>query len=188
MGSLEYWFGTGDCPPTVWSSAADVDVDGVGGFDAVRLDFDGDGLTDDAMWDCDGDGAADRAVLDLGDPAVRYFADPARDGVWGREVARDSPAERTQPQIGERFAHPDQPKPGSVRWMSLDYDGDGAVDDASADLDGNGTHDVVLLSIRDRLRHDTVLVAEEEQGRMTVRLSDTDGDGRLETVRRGVQP
>lgn len=171
MGALEYWFGTGHGDPSVWSSAADLDLDGDGVFDAVRLDFDGDGLLDDAMWDADGDGVVDRAVLDAGGSSARWFADPARGGVWAQEVPR------------ERF--PSTPPPAPAGWRSADHDGDGEVDDAVVDLDGDGSPDVVLVSTRDGARYDTVLVAEEDPDRLSVRLTDSDGDGRLDTVHRG---
>lgn len=172
MGGLEYWFGTGDGDPSTWTSVPDLDLDGDGSLDAVRLDFDGDGAVDDAMWDVDADGSVDRAVLDVGSRAARYFADPARTGVWGLEVAGAGPA-------------PD-PVPALHGWRAVDYDGDGATDDAVADFDGDGTPDVVLVSTRDDTRPDTVLVAEEEPDRLSVRLTDSDGDGRLDTVRRDV--
>ncbi|RVW02038.1 hypothetical protein EGT50_11455 [Rhodococcus xishaensis] len=168
MGALEYWFGTGDGELSTWTSAADLDLDGDGVFDAVRLDFDGDGLFDDAMWDVDGDSVVDRAVLDAGQSTARYFADPVRNGVWAQEVSR------------ERASPPAAPSPSE--WRTVDYDGDGESDDAVADFDGDGTPDVVLTSTRDGGRYDTVLVAEEDPGRLTVRLGDTDADGRLDTV------
>ncbi|CAM3167106.1 VCBS repeat-containing protein [Prescottella defluvii] len=177
MGSLEYWFGTGDGVPTTWTSVADLDLDADGEFDAVRLDFDGDGLFDDAMWDSDGDGTADRSVLDVGETA-RYFADPERTGVWGRQVT--GTAQSAVPAPAPQFPEPPDP----AGWRTVDYDGDGAADDALVDFDGDGEPDVVLVSTRETSRYDTVLVAEEEPGRMSVQLGDTDGDGRLDTVRR----
>ncbi|WP_430334894.1 hypothetical protein [Rhodococcus sp. ACT016] len=170
MGSLEYWFGTGDGSITTWDSEADLDLDGDSEFDSVRLDFDGDGLFDDAMWDIDGDGVVDRVILDAGQPSARHFADPARHGVWAQEVERD--------------VRPSAPPAVPSGRRSVDYDGDGAVDDAVVDFDGDGTPDVVLISTRGDGRYDTVLVAEEDPDRLTVRLSDSDGDGRLDAVRR----
>lgn len=166
MEGLEYWFGSGDGATTTWASPADLDVDADGGLDAVRLDFDGDGLLDDAMWDSDGDGVVDRAVLDVGAPEARYFADPVRNGVWGQQV----------------------PAPGAIEgprgWGRVDFDDDGERDDEIVDRDGDGLPDYVLVTTRDAPRYDTLLVPEEAPERMTVRLSDTDGDGRLDTVRR----
>ncbi|WP_137722908.1 hypothetical protein [Prescottella subtropica] len=174
MDTLEYWFGTGDGEVTTWQSGMDTDVDGDGVNDAVRLDFDGDGLVDDVMWDSDGDGRADRVVLDLGGPEERWFADPVGDGVWGLEVDQ-APA----PPVPSVTPLPEsQP---SV-WRSVDHDGDGTTD-AVADLDGDGIPDAVLLSTRGDGRYDTILVAGDDPARMSVRLSDTDGDGRLDTVR-----
>ena len=40
----------------MWTGKPDVDVDGDGDLDGVRLDFDGDGAFDDALADLDGDG------------------------------------------------------------------------------------------------------------------------------------
>lgn len=167
MEGLEYWFGTGDGATTTWTSPPDLDLDSDGGLDAVRLDFDGDGLYDDAMWDSDGDGVVDRAVLDAGAPEARYFADPVRNGLWGQQVSHPAPPVQ------------------SHRWGRVDFDDDGEPDDEVVDLDRDGSPDFVLVSTRDASRHDTLLVAEEEPGRMAVRLSDTDGDGRLDTVQRG---
>ncbi|MCA1005764.1 hypothetical protein LCL87_08545 [Rhodococcus hoagii] len=166
MDGLEYWFGTGDGATSMWTSPADLDIDGDGGFDAVRLDFDGDGLLDDAMWDSDDDGVADRVVLDVGAPEARYFTDPARNGVWGQQVSAPTVV--------------DDPR----EWGRVDFDDDGARDDEIVDRDRDGTPDYVLVAARDSSRYDTLLVPEEEPGRMSVRLSDTDGDGRLDTVRR----
>lgn len=173
MGALEYWFGTGDGEPSTWTSVPDLDLGGAGELDAVRLDLDGDGLRDDAMWDFDGDGVVDRAVLDVGSRSARYFADPAHEGVWGQEVSAAGPP-------------PPDPGPAVEDWRTVDYDGDGAADDAVADFDGDGVPDAVLLATRDNTRYDTVLVAEEEPDRLSVRLVDSDGDGRLDTVRREV--
>ncbi len=171
MGALEYWFGTGDGDPTVWSSAADLDLDGDGEFDSVRLDFDGDGLLDDAMWDIDHDGVVDRAVLDAGQSSARWFADPARGGVWAQELPREHV--------------PSTPPPAPPGWRRVDHDGDGAADDAVVDFDGDGSPDVVLVSTGHGARYDTVLVAEEDPHRLSVRLSDSDGDGLLDTAHRG---
>lgn len=165
MDGLEYWFGTGDGATSTWTSPADLDIDADGGFDAVRLDFDGDGLLDDAMWDSDADGIVDRVVLDVGAPEARYFADPVRNGVWGQQVSTPAAAENPR------------------GWGRVDFD-DGERDDEIVDRDRDGAPDYVLVSTRDSSRYDTLLVPEEEPGRMTLRLSDTDGDGRLDTVRR----
>ncbi|RDI48293.1 hypothetical protein [Nocardia mexicana] len=88
MTEIEYVFGTGDGVRTVWSSQADLDLSGTGGYDAVALDFDGDGLADDALWDSDGDGIAEIAALDLDDDGVLdgYFTDPGGLGVWDQEI------------------------------------------------------------------------------------------------------
>lgn len=169
MGALEYWFGIGDGEVTTWASPADLDLDGDGEYDSVRVDFDGDGLFDDAMWDSDGDGVADRAVLDADGPSARFFTDPARHGVWEHEVSRTETVTR--------------PVVSPSGWRSVDYDGDGAADDAVVDLDGDGTPDVALLATRGA-GYDTVLVAGDDPDRLTVRLTDTDGDGRLDTVSR----
>ena len=166
MDGLEYWFGTGEGATNTWTSPADLDIDADGGFDAVRLDFDGDGLVDDAMWDSDGDGSADHAVLDVGAPEARYFVDPTRNGLWAQQIP-----------------HPEPPGPPQG-WGRVDFDGDGERDDASVDADGDGTPDYVLVATRDSSRYDTLFVAEEEPERMSMRLSDSDGDGRLDTVRR----
>src|ERR1700754_2344945 len=86
---MEYCFGPGDGSATMWIGTPDVDLDGDGTLDAVRLDFDGDGRLDDAIGDFDGDGVADHAALDLDDDGVAesYYTDDGS-GTWAVTVDR----------------------------------------------------------------------------------------------------
>jgi hypothetical protein len=86
---MEYCFGPGDRSATMWIGTPNVDLDGDGEMDAVRLDFDGDGAIDDAIGDLDGDGLADHAALDLDDDgtAESFFTDDGS-GTWAVTVDR----------------------------------------------------------------------------------------------------
>lgn len=130
---MDYCFGAGDGVVTAWDAPPNVDLDGDGVMDAVRLDFDGDGLFDDMMWDADGDGSADHSVLDIdndGRPET-YFTDDGL-GTWRFHVERS----------------------GSISWFGLDgmehpggtadIDGDGKPDQLF-DVDGDGDAEELLV-------------------------------------------
>ena len=180
---MEYCLGAGDGTATMWEAGPDLDLDGDGRPDAVRLDFDGDGLADDALADLDGDGIADHAVLDLDNGAStgtgeRYFTDDGS-GTWA--VASDAPA---------RPARIGQPGPGGapvggLRWFGLDgvehtggslvdFDGTGRAVYRLFDNDGNGLADRAI-SFGDSGA--TGYVDSDGDGRWDVKLTDTDGDG-----------
>lgn len=160
---MDYCLADGDGSATMWTAEPTLDTDDDGVFDAVGLDFDDDGRIDDAMADLDHDGLADHAVLDLDDDdaAEAYFTDDGS-GSWLARVDRG----------------------GQLRWLGLDgveqtggptvdFDGDGAVDDRLADADGNGLADRVLGG-------DTAYVDADGDGHWDVRLTDGDGDGRAD--------
>ncbi len=112
----------------MFSGKPDLDIDGDGEFDSLRMDFDGDGLFDDAMTDADSDGLADQAALDLDDDGTaesRYSDDGS--GTWTLTAA--GPA-------------------GPLRWFGLD-----GVEhvDGPADIDGDGREDRLLDVDRDGL-------------------------------------
>lgn len=144
----------------------DVDIDGDGELDGVRLDIDGDGVFDDALADLDGDGLADHAALDLDDDGTaesRYTDDGS--GTW--TVTPTGPG-------------------GPLRWFGLD----GVEHEASGpvDLDGDGRPDRLLDvdrdGLADRALHtgpdsgpDTGYVDTDGDGRWDLKLVDADGDG-----------
>ena len=75
---MDYCLDAGDGSASIWTGNKDVDLDGDGLLDGVRLDIDGDGVFDDVLADLDGDGGADSAALDLDDdgvPEARYTDD-----------------------------------------------------------------------------------------------------------------
>ncbi|MGV9826904.1 MULTISPECIES: hypothetical protein [unclassified Gordonia (in: high G+C Gram-positive bacteria)] len=158
---IEYVFGTGDGSLSRWSSVADVDVDGDGTFDGVRLDFDGDGITDDVLWDSDGDAIADVVALDVDDDGAgdHYYRDSGR-GVWDVALDPGSPGP-DRPGSGRGLPAPQTPgpqTPPAERHQRVDTDGDGRVDAEMVgtadtararrlylDTDGDGVLDTVLV-------------------------------------------
>jgi hypothetical protein len=161
---MEYCFGPGDGSATMWVGTPDVDLDGDGQSDAVRLDFDGDGRLDDAIGDLDGDGVADHAALDFDDDGVAesYFTDDGS-GTWAVTVDRA----------------------GQLRWFGLDgiertggplvdFDADGQADDRLLDGDGNGLADRALCDSPEGV---VGYVDVDGDGRWDVKLADTNGDG-----------
>ncbi|MGC4960761.1 hypothetical protein [Gordonia sp. DT101] len=181
---IDYLFGTGDGHTTSWVSVADVDLDGDGTPDAVRLDFDGDGRRDDAMWDIDGDGTADVAAIDADDdgrPDEHYRDNGA--GVWAERWAERTP----DPSVGEPADGSDLPQlppaPGRVdapvpRPAPAGTDS-GAVVVRSEDLDGDGTADIEMTGDRRAgipVAH-RLYVDDDADGRFDHVLIDDDGDG-----------
>jgi hypothetical protein len=151
---MDYCLGPGDGTAAMFSRHPDVDIDGDGELDGVRLDVDGDGVFDDALVDLDDDGLADHAVLDLDDDGTaesRYTDDGS--GTWAL----------TQAGPG-----------GPVRWFGLD----GVEHTASGpvDFDADGRPDRLLDVDRDG-RADRALRAGPDGG-FDAGYIDTDGDGR----------
>lgn len=163
---MDYCLSAGDGSAAFWTGTPDVDLDGDGEFDSVRMDFDGDGLFDDALTDSDDDGLGDRAALDLDDDGVpegRYTDDGT--GTWA--LAGGGPGR-------------------PVRWFGLDgverpgagppdVDDDGRPD-RLLDVDRDGLADRALLAGADGDGH-TGYVDTDGDGRWDVILSDGDGDG-----------
>lgn len=156
---MDYCLNAGDGTAAIWAAAPDVDLDGDGEFDAVRMDFDGDGLFDDALGDLDGDGTADHAALGL-DSGVLYTDDGT--GTWA--LAGASPAR-------------------SPRWFSLDG-AEHVAGGAAADVDGDGRPEELFDVNRDGLADRaldsgaaTGYVDTDGDGRWDVVLRDSDGDG-----------
>jgi hypothetical protein len=168
---MEYCLGDSGGSARIWDGQPDLDLDGDGRFDAIRLDFDGDGTGDDALADLDGDGIADHAVLDVDNDGTpeSYFTDDGS-GTWTVAVDRG----------------------GQLRWFGLDgvehsgasvvdFDADGRADDRLLDYDGNGTADRVLVA-NDAGVFDTAYVDSDGDGRWDVKLNDGDSDGTADSA------
>ena len=162
---MDYCLNAGDGSASMWTGHPDIDLDGDGVFDAVRLDVDGDGLFDDAMGDADGDGVGDYTVLDADDdgmPEARFTDDGS--GTWS--LSGTAPG-------------------GPMRWLGLDgvthtgavgdVDGDGLAD-RLIDTDRDGLADRALRSDAGGRLHGGY-VDTDGDGRWDVGLTDTDGDG-----------
>lgn len=148
---MDYCLDAGDGTASMWSGPPDVDLDGDGVFDGVRLDVDGAGLFDDAIADGDGDGLGDYATLDLdddGNPEARFTDDGA--GGWAVSGVNARP----------------------LRWFSFD----GVEHAGPGDIDGDGVADRLLDLDRDGLA-DRALV-DGGDGTFPTGYVDIDGDGR----------
>ena len=148
---MDYCLNTGDGMASIWTGHPDIDLNGDGVLDGVRIDADGDGIFDDAMGDGDGDGLGDYAVLDADDdgtPEARYTDDGS--GTWVVSAGAAS---------------------GPLRWLGLD----GAEHSGTGDLDGDGVADRFLDTDRDGMA-DRVLRAGAD-GSFRTGYVDTDGDG-----------
>lgn len=164
---MDFCFDTGDGPATMWQAPLDTDLDDDGLLDGLRLDLDHDGLLDDALADLDADGVADQAVLDFEGATPQYFVDDGS-GTWALPLDRA----------------------GQLRWFGLDgveqspsgtvdFDGDGAVDDALFDSDGDGLADRVFCADDAGL---TGYVDIDGDGLWDVKLVDRDGDGAADSA------
>ncbi len=160
---MDYCLDAGDGTASIWTSAPDVDLDGDGELDAVRMDLDGDGLFDDVLGDSDGNGSADHAALGLDESDRAFYTDDGT-GTWA--LAGGLP-----------------PRP--LRWFTLDgvehgggdpVDVDGGGGDTELfDVDRDGLADRALLSGGDgRVQG---YVDTDGDGRWDVLLRDADGDG-----------
>ncbi|MFT3901523.1 MAG: hypothetical protein QM728_14935 [Gordonia sp. (in: high G+C Gram-positive bacteria)] len=176
--SIAHTFGTGDGETHTWHAPADVDFNGDGRLDSVRLDFDGDGRIDDLMIDSDSDGVADCAALDLDDDGVveSFFRDTGN-GVWGVRAQRPEfsssgpgppPAPPRPPPTPPPPPADEAPRPGRV-GRPIDTNGDGKPDATLVGLPDGGSE----------LRLDT-----DGDGRWDTALVDVDGDGVVDRIRR----
>jgi hypothetical protein len=158
---MDYCLGAGDGTASIWSDVPDIDLDGDGVLDGVRMNLDGDGLFDDALADFDGDDSADRAALDLDDDGTAEAL--ATDDGTGAWALANSPA---------------------VRWFGLD----GAQHSgAPADVDGDGRNDRLFDVDHDGLADRAVsadgttgYVDTNGDGRWDLALTDDDGDGKAD--------
>ncbi|WP_421843296.1 pullulanase [Mycobacterium sp.] len=157
----------GEYAASILHRPPDLDLNGDGQLDAIGMDIDGDGFRDDALTDVDGDGIADHAVLDLDDDGSpeKYFTDDGS-GTWAVAVDRG----------------------GQLRWFGLDgvehtggptvdFDGNGHLDDRVFDSDNDGIADRVLCINENGM---TGYIDTDGDGRWNVRLTDINGDGRAD--------
>jgi len=165
---VDYCLDAGDGTASIWTGQLDIDTDGDGELDGVRMDFDGDGAFDDGLADFDADGLADYAALDLDDdgvPEARYTDDGS--GSW--TVSGGGAGGRPPRWFGlDGVEHID---PGS----SSDVDGDGEAD-RLFDLDRDGLADRALRADLDG-RVTAGYVDTDGDGHWDIALTDTDGDG-----------
>lgn len=155
---MDYCLDGGDGTASIWTATPDLDLDGDGESDAVRLDLDGDGVFDDALGDLDGDGSADHARYGLDGDGALYTDDGT--GAWAL--------------TGGAPARP-------LRWFGLDgleHDG------GAADVDGDGVPEKLFDVDRDGLadralspRGEQGYVDTDGDGRWDVLLADSDSDG-----------
>jgi hypothetical protein len=168
---MEYCLGDGDGSATIWSAAADIDLNNDGAFDAVGLDFDGDGLFDDAMADFDADGSADHLVRDfsLDVPGPAYFTDDGT-GTWAVSLDRTGLLR----WFGlDGLEHSGEALIGPSGGVVVDVDADGHADDKLLDSDGDGLADRAMSD-------DQAYVDTDGDGRWDIKLSDGDGDGKAD--------
>lgn len=168
---MDYCFGTGDGTASIWVGIPELDLDGDGELDGVRLDFDGDGVFDDAIGDFDGDGVGDHAVLNYAGDA-EFFTDDGT-GTWPHPVA--GPA-RAGPVAGDVLRWFDLDGVEHRGGPLLDFDGDGQAGDLLIDSDGDGLADRVVAG-------DTGYADIDGDGRWDIELTDTDGDGAADAVK-----
>lgn len=168
---MDFCLAAGDGSASLWTGAPDIDLDGDGEPDGVRIDLDGDGLFDDAFSDGDDDGLADHAALDLDD-----------DG---------APESRVTDDGSGGWALTGGAATGPLRWFGLDGAERAGL---PADVDADGSGDRLLDADRDGLADRVLLggqggaaqgyVDTDSDGRWDVVLSDSDGDGAADGSRR----
>lgn len=169
---MDYCLDSGDGGAAIFTGRPDIDLDGDGALDGVRMDLDGDGVFDDALIDADGDGMADHAALDLDDdgtPEARFTDDGT--GSWALTGGAGGRSLRWFGLDGVEHADP-----GSAP----DVDGDG-LPDQLLDVDRDGLADRALRAGSDG-RVSTGYVDLDGDGRWDLTLTDTDGDTVADTV------
>lgn len=161
---MDYCLGTGDGAATIWTGYPDIDLDGDGALDGVRMDLDGDGVFDDALGDADGDDRADFAAVDADDDGVPEV------------VSGDDGSGSWAPGAG-----------GPLHWFGADGVPHSGL---PADVDGDGTGERLFDIDRDGVADRAVradgaggYVDTDGDGRWDLELTDTDGDGAADAVR-----
>ena len=165
---MDYCLDAGDGTASIWTGPPDVDIDGHGGLDGLRMDLDGDGAFDDALADFDGDGFADHAALDLDDdgmPEAQYTDDGS--GTW----AVSGGTARSRPLRWFDLGGVEHDDPGTP----IDVDGDGQTD-RLVDVNRDGLADRALRANPDG-QFANGFVDVDGDGRWDIALTDVDGDG-----------
>jgi hypothetical protein len=130
---LSYSFGDAHHPTETYSGAADVDVNGDGRADGLRLDFDGSGHRDAIAWDSDGDGKVDTILVSShhdGHYDTAYH-DPSGDGHWNEAHPITGPVTSAGIDHADPVPAPDPaPEPEPVPVPDPLDDGGGATDNA----------------------------------------------------------
>ena len=164
---MDYCLDAGDGTASIWNSAPDVDLDGDGALDAVRMDLDGDGLFDDALGDLDRDGLADHAALGL-DAVDRSLYTDDGTGTWA--LAGGLPPQPLRWFTLDGVEHEDR---------AVDVDGDGRTEDLF-DVDRDGLADRALRSGGGGPVEG--YVDTDGDGRWDIVLRDADGDGAADSA------
>ena len=161
---MDYCLGGGDGTAAIWSAPPDIDLDGDGVLDGVRMDLDGDGLFDDALGDADGDDRADYASVATDDDGLlEAVSGDDGSGLW--MLSAGEPL--------RWFGSDGVPHSG----LPADVDGDG-IGERVFDIDRDGLADRAVRADGAAGYADT-----DGDGRWDLELTDTDGDGSADAVR-----
>ena len=190
MSELTYSFGDAGSPTETYTLAADVDVNGDGRLDGVRLDFDGSGHHDSIAWDSDGDGKVDTILVSSHHDGVydTAYYDPSGHGHWDA-------AEPIDPSAGDQAGSPGASATGSEPVLTysfgdahtptetytgeahVDVDGDGHPDGLYLDFDGSGHQDSIAWDSDGDGKVDTILVSTHHNGVYDTAYHDPSGNG-----------
>ncbi|WP_211229372.1 hypothetical protein [Nakamurella lactea] len=184
---LTYIFGGTD-----YSGKPDVDVDGDGTLDGIRLDFDGSGHRDSIAYDSDGDGAVDTILVSSrhdGTYDTAYY-DHSGNGAWDTAESvsmqlgppDDEPGQADGPDatgvtLSYSFGDSHTPTQIYTGLADTDVDGDGVADGIALDFDGSGHRDAVAYDSDGDGTVDTILVSSKHDGTFDVAYHDPAGNG-----------
>ena len=103
MTGLTYAFGDDHTPTQTYTDTADVDLNGDGLADGIKLDFDGSGHEDAIAWDSDGDGRVDTILVSSHHDGVydTAYHDPSGQGHWDQIESVPGSAELGHESITE---------------------------------------------------------------------------------------